>query len=324
MCTSLSLHRNNHYFGRNLDVEFSFKEQVVVTPKNYSFTLRNKKVLTTKYALIGMASVIDNFPLYYEASNTEGLAIAGLNFPKNAVYNDIKENKNNIAPFELIPYLLGLFTTVDEVKEAFKEINITNEQFNKNMPLSPLHFMISDNDKTIVVEQTKEGLFVYDNPYNVMTNNPPFPYHLWNINNYRNLNPKNGENLFTNKTDLNDYAVGMGSIGLPGDTSSSSRFVRAAFNLLNLEETTDDLATITDFFHVLDSVSMVKGSTLTNTNKFDITLYSCCIDTTNNIYYYKLYNNNRINAVKLTDELINKKDITQFNLIKEQDINYQN
>jgi len=104
MCTCINLKTKDNYFGRNLDLEYRFYEKVVVTPRNYEFKLKAESTFKTKYAMIGMATVVDNYPLYADATNEKGLSIAALNFPNNAYYNQVEEGKINITPFELIPW----------------------------------------------------------------------------------------------------------------------------------------------------------------------------------------------------------------------------
>lgn len=324
MCTCINLKTNDNYFGRNLDLEYRFNEKVVITPRNYEFKLKNKTTINTKYAMIGMATVMDSYPLYAEATNEKGLSMAGLYFPQNAHFFDEDESKLNLTPYELIPYFLGLYSSVKQVKEDILKLNITNIPFSKNLPITELHWMISDGNDCIVIEQMKEGLKVYDNPIGVLTNNPPFDYHLANLNNYSNLTPYNEKSKFSDKIDLHQYGQGMGAIGLPGDTSPASRFVRAAFNKLNSVCNDDEKSSVTQFFHILDSVAMIQGATITKEGKNDITTYSCCMNTSKGIYYYKTYTNNQITAIKMMEEEINKKDISIYNLIEEQQIKYEN
>lgn len=324
MCTCINFKTEDNYFGRNLDLEYRFNEQVVITPRNYKFTLKNKNTINTKYSIIGMATVVNDYPLYAEASNEKGLSIAGLYFPNNARFFDNDDTKLSLAPYEIIPYFLGLYTKVEEIKEIITTLNITNIPFNENLPLTELHYMISDDKDCIVIEQTKEGLKVYDNPFGVLTNNPPFDYHLTNINNYLNLTPYSYDNRFSDKIELKQYGQGFGAIGLPGDNTPASRFVRASFNKLNSICDSDEESSVTQFFHILDSVSMISGTTITKENKKDITTYSCCINTTKGIYYYKTYNNNQITAIKMTDSNKNKKELSIYNLIEKQQIRYEN
>lgn len=324
MCTCINFKTKDNYFGRNLDLEYRFNEKVVITPRDYEFKLKNGSVINTKYSIIGMATVSDDYPLYAEASNEKGLSIAGLYFPNNAYYFDNDDNKLSLAPYELIPYFLGMYSSVKEIKELILNLNITNIPFSDKYPVSDLHWMVSDSNECIVIEQMKDGLKVYENPYGVLTNNPPFHYHLTNITNYRNLTPNYVESRFSDKISLGQYGQGMGALGLPGDNTPTSRFVRAAFNKLNSVSEDDELSSVTQFFHILDSVLMVKGSTITKEGQYDITTYSSCINTNKGIYYYKTYTNNQITAVKMTDKEKNKKELSIYNLIEEQQIRYEN
>lgn len=324
MCTAISYRRNNTYFGRNLDLELSFNEKVVITPRNYLFNLKNGKAYRNKFAIIGMASVVNDYPLYYEASNEKGLSLAGLNFPGNAVYLPFKNDKENIAPFEFIPWILGQSESVSQAKTLLENLNLLNVCFAAEIPNSPLHFMLSDKSESIVIEPLEHGIKIYDNPYDVMTNNPPFDYHLWNMQGYLNLSPKNGKNEFSMQYDLQNYAVGMGAIGLPGDYSSLGRFVRAAFNLTNSQNNDTEEDNVTQVFHILDSVSMVKGAVKTDDDKDDVTLYSSCINTDKGIYYYKTYNNSQITAISLNNVDINSNSLFVYDLNKSQAIKFDN
>lgn len=324
MCTCIDFKTTDNYFGRNLDLEYRFNEKVVITPRGYEFKLKNGNVINTKSALIGMATVVNDYPLYAEASNESGLSMAGLYFPGNAKFFEPDASKLNLSPYELIPYLLGLYSTVSEVRGVFDNLNITNTAFMDNMPVTDLHWMISHGNDCIVVEQMQDGLKVYDNPLGVLTNNPPFDYHLINVNNYINLTPNCAKNRFSNKINLSQYGQGMGALGLPGDTSPASRFVRAAFNKLNSSCKGDEEESVSQFFHILDSVAMVKGATVTAEGKYDITSYSCCINVSKGIYYYKTYTNNQITAVRMTDKEKNKKELSVYDLVEEQQIRYEN
>ena len=247
MCTCIDFKTKDNYFGRNLDLEYRFNEKVVITPRNYKFNLKNGTSITSKYSMIGMATVVSNYPLYAEATNEKGLSIAGLYFPKNACFFKEEDNKLNLTPYELIPYFLGLYSSISEIKKDITNLNITDTPFSKEMPVSDLHWMISDESECIVIEQMEDGLKVYNNPIGVLTNNPPFDYHLNNINNYSNLSPYNSKNTFSNKINLNQYGQGMGAIGLPGDNSPASRFIRASFNKLNSKCKDDEKSSVTQY-----------------------------------------------------------------------------
>lgn len=324
MCTCITFKTIDNYFGRNLDLDYRFGEKVVITPRNFEFKLKSGDSFNTKYAFIGAATVVDNYPLYAEATNEKGLSIAGLHFPDNAYYNDIKSDSINITSFEIIPWLLGNFSSIEEFSSVANYLNITNLSFSNNMPNSPLHWMISDDKYSIVLESTKEGLKTYFNSMGILTNNPPFSYQLTNINNYLNLTPDVTKNRFSDKIKLDCYSLGMGAIGLPGDNSSASRFVRVAFAKLNSVSDKDEESSISQFFHILDTVAVVRGTTLTNDNRCNITTYTCCCNTTKGIYYYKTYNNSQITAIRMNEENMNSKILSVFELEEKQQIKYIN
>ena len=196
MCTAISYKTKDHYFGRNLDLEYSYAETVTVTPRNYPFRFRKERDFGKHYALIGMAYVQDDYPLYYDATNEKGLSMAGLSFPGNAVYLGEKSDKHNVTPFELIPWVLGQCKDVAEARKLLMSTNLVKIPYSKELPLSPLHFMISDKKRSIVLEPMTMGLMVYDNPVNVLTNNPPFLYHITNLNNYMSLSNETPKNNF--------------------------------------------------------------------------------------------------------------------------------
>lgn len=324
MCTCIAFKTKDHYFGRSMDLEYHFNEKVVITPRNYEFKLKSGKVFRTKYAFVGSATVVDHYPLYAEATNEKGLSIAGLRFPENAYYQEIKKGKINLTPYELIPWILGNFSSIEELYPALERLNLTDIAFHESMEVTPLHFMVSDQEMNITLEPMEEGLKVHLDQFGVLTNNPPFPYHVTNMNNFLNLTPDLTDNRFSSKIKLNPYGLGMGAIGLPGDNSPSSRFVRVAFNLLNSVCEEDEESSISQFFHILDTVFVVRGTTMTEDKKWNITTYSCCCNTTKGIYYYKTYRNNQITAVKLTEENKNKEQLSIYELQRNQQIKYLN
>lgn len=317
MCTAISARPGDCYFGRNLDLELSYGEQVVITPRNYLFHLSSVGEYRNRYALLGMAAVVQDVPLYYEAANEKGLTMAGLNFPKSAVFRAPEEDMYNVELWHLLPWVLGQSETLAQARALLERTNLSNPpgQFN-----SPQHFMLSDRTGSIVVEPGEQGFVIYDDPYDVMTNEPPFQYHMWNMRNYRGLSPDNGESRFTDRYPLDSYAVGMGAMGLPGDTSSASRFVRAAFNLANSHWSESEAENVGQIFHVLDSVAMVKGCTRTEDGKDDITRYSSCINATRGIYYYTTYGNRQITAIDLHKTDLEGAKLTCYPLVQGEQI----
>lgn len=323
MCTAVSYRTKDHYFGRNLDLEYGYRESVTITPRNYPFRLRNAGDLNTHYAMIGMATVVDGYPLYYEATNEMGLSMAGLNFPKLAHYYRLQPDIDNITPFEFIPWILGRCADTQQAKAALTRLNLVDIPFSAELPLSPLHWIIADRNSAITVEPTAEGLRVYDNPIGVLTNNPPFDFHLYNLRNYMYVSRDPAENRFSGQYDLTPYSNGMGGIGLPGDFSSASRFIRAAFVKLNAVSSDSESESVSQFFHILDSVAMPRGCVRIG-NEFEITRYSCCCNADKGIYYYTTYGNRHIRAVDMHRIDLDSAKPVSYELSDDQQFEFQN
>ena len=311
MCTAICCRSNASYFGRNLDLHCGYGERVVITPRNFEIKMRCEMPLKSHYAMIGMACVADGFPLYYEATNEKGLSIAGLNFPENAAYCHFAEGKNNVAPFELIPWVLAQCACVDEAKALLGKINLVNINFSEQLPLSPLHWMLSDKKFSIVVEPLKDGLKIYDDPFEVLTNNPPFEYHCINVSNYMGLSTGGLSSQFEERIPMKNYSLGMGALGLPGDYSSASRFIKALFVKENSVSEHNEKSSVNQFFHILNSVAMPKGC-VQSADGFEYTHYSSCCNIDTGIYYYATYDELEIKAINMNDVDLNQSCLYKY------------
>ena len=323
MCTAVTYQTKDHYFGRTLDLEYSYREEVVVTPRKFPLVFRTKGRMDSHYAIIGMAMAVNSYPLYYEAANEHGLAMAGLNFPGNAHYFDEMPGKDNIAPFEFIPWILGQCKDLAQARELLGSINLCNIHFSEEFPLSPLHWIIADRSGAITVESVAEGLKIYENPVGVLTNNPPFDYHMTHLREYLNLTHAEPENRFGG-LELTPYSKGMGAIGLPGDLSSASRFVRAAFVKLNSLSGEGEQESVSQFFHILGAVDQQRGCVRLPDGRCEITVYTSCINTDKGIYYYTTYDNSCISAVDMHRCDLNGDRLFQYPLLQAQHIQWQN
>ncbi len=324
MCTAATYKTSDFYFGRTLDYDFSYGDEVTVTPKNFLFRFREAKNIKSHYAMIGMAHIAQDYPLYYDAVNEKGLAMAGLNFVGNAYYCERKDGKDNIAQFEFIPWILSQCADVEQARSLIENINLRDTAFNDKLPVAQLHWIISDRHKTITIESVKEGLKVYNNPVGVLTNNPPFDMQMTALNNYMGLSVKSPENKFSEKLDLKAYSRGMGAIGLPGDLSSQSRFVRAAFVKMNSVSGSGEVESVSQFFHILNSVDQQRGCCDVGDEKYEITIYTSCCNTDKGIYYYTSYDNHQITAVDMYKENLDGDSLFRYELIKEEQIKRQN
>ncbi len=324
MCTAIHLHTNDHYFGRTLDLDCSYGEEVCILPRRFSFPFRQVGSIEEHPAIIGMATVVDGLPLLYDAVNEHGLAMAGLNFPGNAYYPPVCAGKANIAPFELIPYLLFHCKTVAEAQALLSNIHLANIPFSEQLLPSPLHFILADKEGAIVLEPMQDGLHIYEDPVGVLTNNPPFPFHLRHLCHYRNLRADNGENTFAPSLALDPDCQGMGAIGLPGDLSSPSRFVRAAFGRAHAVCGKDELSSVSQFFHLLGTVEMTRGCCQTEGGHWDITIYSACMNLQRGLYYYTTYDNHQISCVDLHRADLDSTTLLRYPLILKQQMYQQN
>lgn len=298
MCTAVTY--KNRYFGRNLDYDRSFGESVVITQRAFPFRFPEGQMLQKHHAIIGMAHVSENYPLYYDAMNEKGLAMAGLLFGGNAVYHRPVAGKENIPSWGLIPWVLGQCERVAEAETLLLRLNLTDVSFSEDLPPSPLHWMIADKERSIVVESMADGLHVYENRAGVLTNNPPFPFHLENLNQYLNLTAEEPENRFSEKIDLKPFSRGMGALGLPGDLSSASRFVRAAF--VRSHSLSEEKGDVSQFFHILGAVEQQRGCVHLGEGRYEMTIYSSCCDMEKGVYYWKTYENYEIQKLELTGE----------------------
>ncbi len=324
MCTAATYKTKGFYFGRTLDVEATYGESVVITPRNFPLTFRHGEVQNDHFAMIGIAHVSNDYPLYYDAMNEEGLCMAGLNFVGNAVYTKAKDGFYNVAQFELIPWILSRCKTAKEAAELLKNTNVTDTPFNPSLPVASLHWLLADKSGSFTVEAVEEGLKVYKNPVGILTNNPPFDKQLFRLRDYMNLSPKEPCNNFSDKLSLAPYSRGMGAMGLPGDLSSSSRFIRASFVKMNSLSGDSEEESVTQFFHILGSVAQPKGCCDLGSGKYEITYYTSCCSADRGIYYYTTYNNSMITAVSLQSEDLDSNRLISYPLTDTQQFRYQN
>lgn len=318
MCTSIALNDSGFYFGRNLDLEYGIGERVVIAPRNFPFEFRRVGKMEAHYAMIGMAAVQEKYPLYAEAANEKGLCIAGLNFPGNSYYPaEEAEEKSNISPFELTAWLLGQCASVREARALLEKTRLVRIDFSDSMPLTPLHWHIADREESIVLESMKDGMHIYENPVGVLTNNPPFDFHMMNLHQYLNLTSGYPENRFSERAELKPFGVGLGAFGLPGDYSPASRFIRAAFLRFNSVSDGSEAGEIARFFHLLDAVAMPDGVVRTEKGPFEYTRYSCCVHADQGILYYKTYLNSALTAVDMRRENLDGDALIEYPLAAE-------
>ena len=322
MCTAITFSKKDFYFGRTLDLEATYGEEVVISPQNYPLPFVQMPDFKCHHAIIGMAHVAEGYPLYYDAMNETGVCMAGLNFPGFAQYSKHVDGRDNVACFEFIPWVLGQCRNLKEVRKLLARLCLIETPFSTELPTAQLHWIISDKTGCITVEPLADGIRLYDNPVGVLTNNPPFDDQMFQLCNYMHLSPDPPQNHFSQNVDLKPYSRGMGAIGLPGDLSSQSRFVRAAFTKLNSLCTEEE--SVSQFFHILDSVSQTRGCCRLGKESCEITQYTSCCNASRGIYYYTTYGNRRISAVELHRENLKGERLVRFPLVGGEDIRFLN
>lgn len=311
MCTAMTFTGVNHYFGRNLDVDDSYGEAVVMTPRNAPLVFRHTPDLPSHHAMLGMAHLAKGMPLYYDGVNEFGLCMAGLSFSDSCVYRQ-EEGKTALCSFELIPWILGQCRSVADARQLLAKLCITGENFDDTLPATPLHWMIADQDGCITVETVATGLQVYDNPVGVLTNNPPFPIQLFSLNNYFHCTAYPPCNLFSKELELQQYSRGLGGMGLPGDFSSQSRFVRGCFVKQNALQTKQEKQSVHQMFQMLSSVAQPLGCVRLEEEQYEMTRYSCCCNMEEGTYYYRTYFNSQITAVLFQKEEMDGDRIQEY------------
>ena len=319
MCTAISSCMGDHYFGRNLDVEGFFDERVTITPRNYPFYFYGGKTSRSHYAMIGMAHISEGYPLYYDAVNEKGLSVAALSFPKEAYYGEPREDFYPIAPWEWIPFVLSECETAEQAKRLLETTEMVNVPFNRELPLTPLHFLISDAEKSFTAEPMKDGLRLWENPVGALTNAPPFDFQMQYLNLFMGLTSEPIENRFSSEIPFCDYSRGMGAIGLPGDLSSSSRFVRTVFTKFHALKGVDETENVHRFFHILGAAEQQMGCVHLD-GKYEFTVYSSCCNTKRGIYYYRTYENSSIIGIDMHREDLNGEKLIAYSLVKKGDL----
>ncbi len=323
MCTAISYLKSGSFFGRNLDLEYNIGEKITFMPRNFPIEFKNGEISEHHFAVVGTAHTAGGYPLFYDGINEHGLFAAALNFPESAVYFAEKPGMENVASFEFIPWVLSRCSNLEEAKKLLGRVNILSTDFSKILKATPLHWFLADKTGAIAVEPLENGIKIYENKIGVLTNEPPFEYHKLRLTEFIGLSSEEAENRFSENLGLKQFSRGSGARGLPGDSSSCSRFVKAAFVKENsVSENPEE--SISQVFHILESVSMIKGCVRLADGKLEKTVYSACADGEKGIYYYKTYGNSRISAVDMKKEDLDGTELAAYPFRTEQDILFQN
>lgn len=261
MCSTF---KYKNTMGRNYDYETSYKEEVICIPSN-------EQVCQNQYDIIGIGSgLFKEYPMLYDAMNNQGLCMSGLAFTGNAKYNEFNKGKFNLPVYKFIPFILGNFKTVAEFKAFAEEekLNLTDTRYDDNTPNAELHWFLCDKKEAIVIESTKDGLKIYDDPYETMTNNPPFD----EMKAYYQIDFIGDDEEYYIKELGKEWSTrGLETSGLSGGYTSTDRFERLTYLKEHLEK--ESKATpIIDAFKLCQSVEQLYGCTPVG-DKFEYTIY---------------------------------------------------
>lgn len=304
MCTGIRFTdtSGNMYFGRNLDWSCGYGQRVVITPTGWTPNSPFGAIDAVKRPIYGMGIVAENTPLYFDCANDAGLAVAGLNFPGYAQYEeDAVEGKTNVCAWEFPLWVAANFETVDEVEEALMGTAIINRPINEQFPCSLLHWIIADKSRSIVVEYMADGIHVYHDDFDVLANQPTFAYHAENVRSYLNCSPEVAGPVSWGSAELTAYGSGSSMRGIPGDCYSPSRFVRVAYLNAHYPAKDTEAQNVSRLFHTLGGVSMVDGAAKMGDGAFEITVYTGGMSAVTNTYYYNTYDDPAIRSVSLAD-----------------------
>lgn len=310
-CTSFRIKTTDGavIFVRTMEFGVDLHSTVAVVPQNHKFVGtapegKSGKSWKTKYAFIGPNAVNDN-NFIMDGMNEKGLSAALLYLPGYAKYQEVKPDQydTTIAPEELCTWILSRFSTIEEVKSGIDQVKVAAIK-NKLGFISPLHYVVHDVDgNCLVIEYLRDGVKLYDNPLGVMTNSPPLDWHLINLRNYVNLKAQNVSKEKLGNLTLFPIGQGSGLLGLPGDYTPPSRFVRIAFLAQNAAPVKTAEEGVNLGFHLMNNIDIALGTVRQKHGEkvdLEMTQYVTLYDLKNGRLYYRTYTNHDIRVVDMT------------------------
>ncbi|MBN9044806.1 MAG: choloylglycine hydrolase family protein [Rhizobiales bacterium] len=308
-CTSFVIPTSDGGFisGRTMEFAFEIDSDLIVIPRNYSLKAsapggREGKKWRAKYAAIGMNAF--GLPALVDGLNEKGLSGGILYFPGYAGYTDPAKVKleNALSPWDFLSWALTSFSTVEEVKQAIKSISVIDVKQADMGFVPPVHYTLHDaTGASIVVEPIDGKLKVYDNPVGVMTNAPSFDWHLTNLRNYVKLTPDNVPPLKIGDMSFAPFGGGSGMLGVPGDTTPPSRFIRATAFALSAKPVPSGPESVRLAEHIVNNFDIPKGWLRDPKTPLEYTQWSTIADMKNEVYYIKTYDNPVLRGIAFED-----------------------
>jgi choloylglycine hydrolase len=324
-CTGVCLQAQDGsiVYARTLEFGADLQSQVLFLPRGYQTigtTASGSPGLTWKarYAAVGMNAY--DHDIFADGVNEQGLAAGIFYFPGYAGYQKVtpQDESQSIAPWELVTWMLTNFATVEEIKAALPSIKVAAVPYGNKNDVPPLHYTARDaSGGSLVIEYVDGELHTYDNPIGVITNSPTFDWHQTNLRNYVNLSTVNASPVSIDGVTLAPFGQGSGLVGLPGDFTPPSRFVRAVALSQDALPGEDAEDTVKVAFHVLDSFDIPRGAVRPpagSNEPLEYTQWTSASDLKNRKYYFHTYDDRRVRSVSLEEFNLDATEPTTFPL----------
>lgn len=316
-CTSLALKAEDGtiVYGRTMEWgAFDLNSRVSIIPRGYNFTSHTPDgkpghKWKTRYGVVGLDALEKDF--ITDGMNEKGLVVGVLFFPGFAEFQPYEPTKAEISVsnLELANFILSKFETVDEVREGLKKVKVVSIDEPALGGPVPIHFtVIEPSGKAIVIQYMKGELNIFDNPLSVLTNSPPFDWHMTNIRNYVNLSAVAWPAKKLENIDFTPIGAGTGFLGLPGDFTPPSRFIRAVAFTQTARTLTDGDEAVYEVLRIMDNFNLPLGAAEGSDNEVDpkllegmrsSTIWTSTADTRNLKYYYHTQHNRKLRMVDL-------------------------
>ena len=319
MCTTVGFpYKEGITFGRTLEIGIVLDNKIVFVPRDKKdFIKAKERKFSSKYSVIGTAFF--EISSFGDGINEMGLMGSSNLLPNYATFSDkIVEGKINMTTSNTFDYLLSRCKDVEEVRKEAENIMVMKDEDTDGGMTTSMHFFFMDaKGEKVVLEPVDGKLVAYDNPYGVLTNAPEFPWHETNLKNYINLRSENVEEADFNGESVAKFGEGTGMLGLPGDFTPPSRFVRASYFVSNTPKDLDRDKAILQVFRILSQSDIPTGAIKGEGGKTqDQTLYTAVMDTKRQAYFIKCHDNINIQSFYLEDYK-DEKDIKFIDLKKE-------
>ncbi|MCA9016869.1 MAG: choloylglycine hydrolase family protein [Planctomycetaceae bacterium] len=316
-------------FGRTLEFAVSLESNVIFIPRNHSNvgTAPNKKQglrWNSQFGIVGMNAF--NLPIIADGINEKGLHVGIFYFPDYAKYQDVsdREISKTISPMEVPLYLLGTCVTVEDVTKQVQQIKVGNVVMEQMGGVPPFHYIASDaSGKSVVLEYVNGKLNIHQNPLGVFTNAPTFDWHMTNLGNYVNLLTNNISQIKIDGQTIKGLGQGSGMLGLPGDFTPPSRFVRAVAFSASVFPVDTAREGVLQVFHVLNQFDIPKGAARGDENgkvSADYTMWTSVSDLKNQRYYFRTYDDSTIRIVNLNSLNLDGNQIQTISIQGEEQI----